>query len=80
MLLWEEIYGFASPSEYDRLVRYIEDQVSSGEVRERPVDPQYGKLIHGGRWFQDIETGAVWRLVPPDPSFRGLWEPVLANK
>ncbi len=34
-------------------------------------------MIYGGRWFQDIETGAIWRLVQPDPPFRGLWEPVV---
>ena len=80
MLVWEEIHGFASPGEYNRFVRYIEEQVSSGIVRERSVDPLYRKgTIAGGRWFQDVETGAVWRLVAPDFPFRGLWEPVVPN-
>ena len=80
MLAWEEIHGFASSGEYKRFVQYMESQASSGVVKEQPVDPLYGKgMIYGGRWFKDIETGAIWRLVPPDPPFRGLWEPVVPN-
>ena len=78
MLVWEEIYGFESPSEYNSFVRYIEEQVSRGIARELPVDPLYGKgMIYGGRWFEDVETGAVWKLVAPDSPFRGLWEPIV---
>jgi hypothetical protein len=77
---WEEIRGFKSPGEYDRFVRYIEDQVSAGLARERDVDPHFGKgMIFGGRWFENIETGEVWRLVAPDFPLRGLFEPVGSN-
>ena len=76
-VVWEEIHGFESPGEYDRFVRYIENQVKSGHAREVAVDPDYGRgEIYGGRWFEDLDAGAVWRLVPPDFPFRGLWEPV----
>ena len=76
-MVWEEIHGFASPGEYTRFVGYLEGQVAAGHTREAPVDPEYGAgQIYGGRWFQDVETGMVWRLIPPDPPFRGLWEPV----
>ena len=62
-------------------VRYIEDQVSAGITRECDVDPRYGKgMIFGGRWFEDIETREIWRLVPPDFPFRGLWEPVIRSR
>jgi hypothetical protein len=78
MIVWEEIHGFVSPGEYVRFVSYLEEQVASGVAREYPADPLYGKgMIYGGRWFQDTETGAIWRLLPPDPPFRGLWEPVV---
>jgi hypothetical protein len=77
MVVWEEIHGFASSGEYQRFVRYIEAKVSSGVAREQRVDPLYGKgMIYGGRWFQDLDTGGVWRLIPPDPPFLGLWEPI----
>jgi hypothetical protein len=75
--MWEEIHGFQSPGEFKRFERYIENQVNSGEVVEVNPDPDYGKgEIYGGRWFKDLNTGEVWRLVPPDIPFRGLWEPV----
>jgi hypothetical protein len=75
--MWEEIHGFQSPGEFKKFVRYIESQVSSGEAKEVNPDPDYRKgEIYGGRWFKDLKTGEVWRLVPPDIPFKGLWEPV----
>ena len=77
MSVWEEIHGFRSPGEYQRFVRYLEAQVNAGDAAELPADPSYGRgEIYGGRWFKANDTGDVWRLVPPDPPFTGLWEPV----
>jgi hypothetical protein len=76
--VWEEIHGFDSLGEYKRFCAYIEAQVASGIAIERPVDPKYGKgKIFGGRWFEDVDSKQVWRLVPPDIPFKGLWERVL---
>jgi len=78
MTTWEEIHGFSGPGESERFVRYIHGQVASGHADEVEADGEYGRgEIYGGRWFKDRETGQIWRLVPPDPPFRGLWEPVL---
>lgn len=75
--VWEEIHGFDSPGEFNRFCNYIEGQVSSGLAVERPADPSYEKgKIFGGRWFEDVETKEIWRLVSPDFPFRGLWEKV----
>jgi hypothetical protein len=77
-MVWEEIHGFASPGEFDRFVRYIENQVKAGEAEELEADSSYQKgQIYGGRWFRDIESGQIWRLVEPDFPFKGLWEPVV---
>ena len=55
----------------------MERQVSEGVARERRADPSYQKgMIYGGRWFEDVATNEIWRLVPPDFSFKGLWEKV----
>jgi len=76
-VVWEEIHGFTSLGEYNRFVLYIGDQVATGHIREIDSDPEYGQgEIYGGRWFEDICSGDVWRLVPPDIPFKGLWEPV----
>ncbi len=74
---WEEVHGFQSPGEYQRFIQYIESQVKIGRAVEVPPDPSYrlGEIV-GGRWFQDIESGEVWRLIAPDPPFYGLWEPL----
>jgi hypothetical protein len=77
MMVWEEIHGFQSPTEYNRFIEYLEDQVQSGFSEEMMPDPAYGRgEIYGGRWFRDKESKEIWRLVPPDPPFTGLWEPV----
>jgi hypothetical protein len=74
---WEEIHGFVLPSEYQRFVKYIESQVATGHAVEIPANPQYHKgEIYGGRWFEHGTSREIWRLVPPDFPFRGLWEQV----
>jgi len=73
----EEIHGFSSPGEYNRFVKYIKKQVSSKIAEEIDSDPNYSKgEIYGGRWFKDVETNEIWRLIEPDIPFKGLWEKV----
>lgn len=75
--LEHEIHGFGSPGQYRSFVRHIEILLSTGDLQEVAVDPDYGRgEIYGGRWFRLTDTGEVWRLVPPDFPFRGVWEPV----
>ena len=75
--MWEEIHGFVNPNEYDKFVEYIEKQIDIKMVQEIETDQNYGKgEIYGGRWFKNLETGYVWRLIPPDIPFKGLWEQV----
>jgi hypothetical protein len=77
---WEEIHGFNSLGEFKRFCSYVEEQVSSGLAIERASDPNYAKgMIFGGRWFEYLETGEIWRLVSPDFPFRGLWEKVVQD-
>jgi hypothetical protein len=74
---WEEIHGFSSPGEFDRFIIYIENQVKVGLANEIEPDPDYGKgELYGGRWFQEKGSGEVWRLINPDPPFKGVWEKV----
>ncbi|RTL25776.1 MAG: hypothetical protein EKK47_22645 [Burkholderiales bacterium] len=74
---WDEIHGFSSLGEFNRFVEFIEEQVRKNEAAEVSVEPNYGAgEIFGGRWFKDRDSGQVWRLVPPDFPFKGLWERV----
>jgi hypothetical protein len=78
---WEEIHGFESPSEYQIFVRYIDGQVEAGHVCEVAPSLDYHKdFVFGGRWFQDVDSAEIWRLVLPDFPFRGVWEPVATNR
>ena len=74
---WYEIDGFSSPGEYDRFCAYLRRQVDARVAEPVAADPQYGPgEIYGGRWYLNRETGEIWRLVPPDFPFKGLWEKV----
>ena len=75
--VWEEIDSFVLPSEFERFVQYIEGQVKAGYAKE--IDPYRDYApgeLYGSRWFEDVDSGEVWRLVPPDFPFKGTWEPV----
>ena len=77
---WASIHGFPTPGLYKKHLHYLENLVMLGDADEVPFDPSYGKgEIYGGRWFRCNETAAIWRLVPPDFPFRGLWEQVLIS-
>lgn len=72
-----KIYGFESRGEHQRFCTYLDGQIASGIVQEKSPDPTYQKgMIFGGRWFEDSATKEVWRLVPPDFPFRGLFEKI----
>lgn len=75
--LFDEIHGFFSPGEYKRFVEYIEDLVKTGnlvEVVPNPARHDHLPQNEPHRWFRVKGTGELWRLVPPDVPFKGLWE------
>lgn len=75
---WQVIEGFSGPGEFARFRRQLNSQVEDGLARHVPAHPDYGPgEIYGGDWYQLQATGEIWRLVPPDPPFTGLWEPVI---
>jgi hypothetical protein len=75
--MWKEIHGFRSPGEYDSFMKFLGEHITSRQIEEIEIDENYHDgEIYGGRWFKNLETGQIWRLVPPDPPFTGLWEPV----
>lgn len=75
--IWETIPAFSSSREYHAFVAYIEAEVDAGRAEEVPATPMFGgKYLFGERWFRDPGSGAVWRLMPPDPPMRGFWQPV----
>lgn len=66
--------GFSSFPDYEAHKRRVED---SGLFSPTAVGQRYASV--GGIdefWYQCRACGHVWRLVEPDPPFKGVWTEV----
>lgn len=66
--------GFHDFSEFDQFNLEIKN---SSLFRKVPVLKSLGGV--GGlveEWFECQECGQIWRLVEPDPPFRGMWSQI----
>lgn len=73
---WDEIHGFASPGEFDRFRKWIDEALQEGALAEVPVESPYsGSTMFDERWYRST-AGDTWRVVAPDPPFRGVFERV----
>ena len=74
---WEEVAGFESLDEYEQTRALLEEQVKSGAALPVDLDRQkrWGTAFDE-HWFKCNRDGQVWRLVAPDPPFRGVFKPV----
>lgn len=69
-----EVGGFSSFPDYDSHKKIV---IDSGLFIYEPVAQRYGGV--GGldeNWFKCKKCGEVWRLVEPDPPFKGMWSRV----
>ncbi|MEZ9526866.1 hypothetical protein [Enterovibrio norvegicus] len=48
----------------------------SDSFTEVEVDRPYAKVGLEEKWFKNSSNGEVWRLVRPDPPFKGNWSKV----
>ena len=75
--LWEPIESFASLGEFNRFVAWMNDQIKNGfAVETAVISPYLDATTFDEKWFKNVETGKVWRLVGPDGPFYGLFEKV----
>lgn len=73
---WDEIHGFASLGEFERFRRWIASALDEEALVEIPVEEPYsGSPMFDEHWYR-AASGSVWRLVAPDPPFRGVFERV----
>ena len=73
---WEEIHGFFSPGEFRRFQDCVKNSIENGVLVEVNVESPYsGSSLFDERWFES-KNGSCWRLVAPDPPFRGVFERV----
>ena len=66
--------SFSSFPDYDTHKRRVED---SGLFVSVPVGKRYAEV--GGideYWYECRSCGRIWRLVEPDPPFKGVWQEV----
>jgi len=73
----EEIHGFISPSEYEQFKEYLDEKIKNSILIKVDSDANYNKgMLYGGTWYKCLNCNEIWRLVPPDFPFKGLWEKV----
>lgn len=74
---WEKVNDFRDFDDFNRFVKWIEEQVKSGIAEEVYVKIPYGGSdLFQERWFRHIKSGTIWRLVWPDARFTGIFEKV----
>lgn len=74
---WERIDDFSSRSEFERCARWLQEQVDAGVAQVRQPQSRYiGSSTLEERWYEHIASGQTWRLVWPDPPFRGVFAPL----
>jgi len=55
----------------------VNQQVEFGLARRVPLDPQRAwGTAWDEHWYECVSTGEIWRLVAPDPPFRGVFKKV----
>jgi hypothetical protein len=72
---WEAIDAFKSLDDYKQFLSRLEDDVAVGRAKGVPVDPtkSWGNAWRE-RWYQCNGEDRIWRLVPPDGPFPGVFE------
>jgi hypothetical protein len=74
---WVPIDEFRSLADYRRFQQWIDGQVSSGLAAAVPIAKPYsGSSLWDEHWYKCLGDGKIWRLVGPDPPFRGIFKVV----
>lgn len=77
---WEPVDRFKSLVDYEQFLSWLNRQVTEGRAAAVPVDPARGwGNAWDENWYRCDGDGEVWRLVGPDPPFRGIFKPVERN-
>ena len=72
---WEPIDRFQSLADYEKFLSRINEQVAAGRAYVVPLDPAkaWGSAWDE-HWYRCVADREVWRLVGPDPPFRGVFK------
>jgi hypothetical protein len=67
---------FDSVWEYEQMERNLASLLKAGSIVEVPVKTPLSQTDYEEHWYQDKETGEIYRYVPPEFPARGVWEKV----
>jgi len=72
---WEPIDRFQSLAHYEKFQSWLNQQIAKGNASKVPLDPEkaWGSAWDE-HWYRCLVDGEVWRLVGPDPPFRGVFK------
>ncbi len=74
---WDAITAFDSYADYEHLLNSLNELVKSGAIDSVPVARPYsGSTLWDEHWYRNRTTEETWRLVAPDPPFRGIFKKV----
>jgi hypothetical protein len=74
---WEPVDGFESLAEYERLRSRLTEQIQAGVASKKRISWGRGwGTAWDESWYRCKETRETWRLIAPDPPFRGIFKPV----
>lgn len=68
-----ETVSFNDFIEYEKLEAILD---SADNFEKIDVEDPYSPVGLTERWYLNKSTGEKWRLVRPDPPFRGIWSKV----
>ena len=74
---WQPISAFGSSAEYRELLAFLNSEVAKGVAEPVPVERPYsGSTLFDEHWFKNLRTEEIWRIVGPDPPYRGTFKKV----
>jgi hypothetical protein len=68
-----EIDHFSSPREFQELRESLNSEVSEGRATRIPVGNPWAPVALEEEWYA-LDSGEVWRLMPPDFPFKGIFK------
>ncbi len=79
MSIFNELHDkrqFDSTWEYEQTERNLASLLKDGAIVEIPVKRPLSPADYEEHWYQDKETGEIYRFVPPEFPARGIWEKI----
>ena len=73
---WTIVEGFESDEQYAQLSNRLGEQLRSGLAKEERVSKPYSGVEWEEHWYRCLDTKQTWRLIAPDPPFKGLFKPI----